>query len=109
VAPHPRSEGHGAQGPAPGVGSLEEPRAGSDRLAIGLWPNNPRALAGRLRRTQTFLRAVGIEIAFGREGRAGTRIITIHAAQKNPPRGQSREIVRTVSSVSTDGLRPGST
>jgi hypothetical protein len=35
------------------------------------WPRNPRALAGRLRRAQTFLRAIGIHIAFGREGRAG--------------------------------------
>jgi len=28
------------------------------------WPKNPRALAGRLRRCQTFLRTVGIDIAF---------------------------------------------
>jgi len=33
------------------------------------WPKNPRALAGRLRRCQTFLRTVGIDIAFSREGR----------------------------------------
>jgi len=37
------------------------------------WPKNPRALAGRLRRAQTFLRAIGIEIAFSRQGRAGNR------------------------------------
>jgi hypothetical protein len=36
---------------------------------------NPRALAGRLRRAQTFLRTLGIEITFSREGRAGTRMI----------------------------------
>ena len=53
------------------------------------WPKNPRALAGRLRRAQTFLRALGIEIAFAREGRAGTRIITIHAAAQSAPPGQS--------------------
>jgi hypothetical protein len=41
------------------------------------WPRNPRSLAGRLRRAQTFLRALGIDIAFTREGRAGNRIITI--------------------------------
>jgi hypothetical protein len=41
------------------------------------WPRNPRALAGRLRRCQTFLRTVGIEVAFGREGRVGSRIITM--------------------------------
>jgi hypothetical protein len=37
------------------------------------WPRNPGALAGRLRRAQTFLRMLGIEISFTREGRAGTR------------------------------------
>jgi hypothetical protein len=36
-----------------------------------------------LRRAQTFLRALGIEIAFGREGHAGNRIIRIHAAVAN--------------------------
>ena len=52
-------------------------RAGADRSSDGIsrygigWPKNPRALAGRLRRAQTFLRAAGIEVAFGREGRAG--------------------------------------
>jgi len=38
-------------------------------------PRNPRALSGRLRRSQTFLRTVGIEIAFSREGRTGSRMI----------------------------------
>src|SRR5215467_3769268 len=39
------------------------------------WPRTPRALAGRLRRAQTSLRALGIEIAFSREGRNGSRMI----------------------------------
>ena len=39
------------------------------------WPKNPRAVAGRLRRSQTFLRALGIQITFNREGRDGNRII----------------------------------
>jgi hypothetical protein len=43
------------------------------------WPKNPRALAGRLRRAQTFLRTLGIEIAFRREGRAGNRIIRMRS------------------------------
>jgi hypothetical protein len=47
-------------------------RAGAHRGSYGSngtnWPQNPRALAGRLRRAQTFLRALGIEVAFGREG-----------------------------------------
>jgi hypothetical protein len=41
------------------------------------WPDSPRALGGRLRRAATFLRKVGIDIKFGRQGRARTRIITI--------------------------------
>jgi hypothetical protein len=41
----------------------------------GAWTKNPRALAGRLRRAQTFLRSLGIEITFSREGRTGTRMI----------------------------------
>ncbi|HKB23337.1 MAG TPA: hypothetical protein VKC99_11215 [Methyloceanibacter sp.] len=45
------------------------------------WPDGPRALAGRLRRAATFLRKIGIEIGFGREGRARTRTINITAIQ----------------------------
>ena len=30
------------------------------------WPKTPRALAGHLRRSQTFLRTLGIDIAFAR-------------------------------------------
>jgi hypothetical protein len=41
------------------------------------WARNPRALAGRLRRAQTFLRSVGIEITFSREGRTGNRMIRV--------------------------------
>jgi hypothetical protein len=60
-------------------------RAGAGRGSDGIspdgrgWPKNPRALAGRLRRAQTFLRVLGIEITFSREGRVGNRIIRIHA------------------------------
>src|SRR5262249_50642277 len=56
-------------------------RVGADRsrndsiMGGSAWPKNPRALAGRLRRAQTFLRALGVEIAFSREGRGGSRII----------------------------------
>jgi hypothetical protein len=45
------------------------------------WPKSPRALAGRMRRAQTFLRTLGIEIAFSREGHAGTRMIRISATR----------------------------
>ena len=56
------------------------------------WPRNPRALAGHLRRAQTFLRALGIEITFHREGRAGSRVIRMCKSLENS--------VSTVSSVS---------
>jgi len=51
---------------------------------IAGWPRNPRALAGRLRRCQTFLRTVGIDIAFSREGRTGTRMIRMTSQTKSP-------------------------
>ena len=54
--------------------------AADERVAKSkTWPDSPRALAGRLRRAATFLRRVGIEIVFGREGRARTRTINITA------------------------------
>jgi hypothetical protein len=49
----------------------------SDLLQLGAnrsgWPKSPRALAGRLRRAQSFLRALGIEIVFGTQGRKSRR------------------------------------
>jgi hypothetical protein len=45
------------------------------------WPDGPRAVAGRLRRAATFLRKIGIEIVFRREGRARTRTINITTIQ----------------------------
>jgi hypothetical protein len=75
----------------------------SDLLQVGVnrsgWPKNPRALAGRLRRAQTFLRRLGIEIVFGREGRLGRRTIRITAVAED----QSRNSVSTVSRVSDNG------
>jgi hypothetical protein len=60
------------------------------------WPKSPRALAGRLRRAQSFLRILGVEIVFGREGRLGTRTITITAVGES----RSQNNVSTVSTVS---------
>ena len=48
------------------------------------WPDSPRALAGRLRRAATFLRKIGIEISFCREGRARTRTINIATTPSHP-------------------------
>src|SRR5262249_53627905 len=64
-------------------------RAGEGLASPGLpsgaaaWPKSPRELAGRLRRAQPFLRVLGIHIAFGREGRAGTRVIRIRTRPEN--------------------------
>ena len=57
------------------------------------WPTNPRALAARLRRCQTFLRTTGIEIAFSREGRAGSRTIRMTSLAKS----------RAAATASTEG------
>ena len=55
----------------------------------------------RLRRAQTFLRVLGIDITFSREGRAGSRIIRMRATLENT--------VCTVSSVRDPGPRVGIT
>src|SRR6516164_4054314 len=75
-------------------------RIGADRPG---WPKSPRALAGRLRRAQTFLRTLGIEIVFGREGRLGMRTIRITATGEN----RFHNIVSTVSRVSDNGEGAG--
>jgi len=48
------------------------------------WPDGPRALAGQLRRAATFLRKIGIEVGFRREGRARTRTRTIKITTIQP-------------------------
>jgi hypothetical protein len=53
--------------------------AREDTSLSSSWARNPRALAGRLRRAQTFLRMLDIEIAFAREGRSGARMIRMSA------------------------------
>jgi hypothetical protein len=73
-----------------GMGSGSVPLSGN-----ASWPKSPRELAARLRRAQTFLRAVGIEVHFGREGRTGTRVIRFRKALQNT--------VSTVSTVSIVG------
>ena len=77
--------------------SVERTRQTSDRIG---WPKNPRALASHLRRAQTFLRTLGIDITFSREGRSGSRVIRMRTSLENT--------VSTVSSVSESGPEPGS-
>lgn len=65
------------------LGALGE--VAGERIAKSkTWPDSPRALSGRLRRAATFLRKIGIEVSFEREGRARTRIIRITAACADP-------------------------
>jgi hypothetical protein len=62
------------------LGALAE--VAGERIAKSKsWPDSPRALAGRLRRAATFLRKIGVELAFEREGRARTRMIRISVTQ----------------------------
>lgn len=63
------------------LGALAE-LAGERVAKAKTWPDSPRALAGRLRRAATFLRKIGIDIGFEREGRARTRMIRITTAGK---------------------------
>jgi hypothetical protein len=44
------------------------------------WPASPRALAARLRRAATFLRAIGIDVGFRRSGRERSRVFTLTRA-----------------------------
>ena len=70
-------------------------RSAGERVAKSKsWPDSARALAGRLRRAATFLRKIGIEIGFEREGRARTRVIHITTTPQIPlrqkPKGRNR-------------------
>ena len=78
-------------------------RTGQTSDSIIGWPKNPRVLAGHLRRAQTFLRALGIDIAFSREGRAGTRVIRIRRSAET-----TVSTVRNVSSLYDISTEPGS-
>ena len=60
--------------------------AREDASATPPWAKNPRALAGRLRRAQTFLRMLDIDISFAREGRSGARRIRMSALGHSPSR-----------------------
>lgn len=64
------------------------------------WPDSPGALAGRLRRAATFLRKVGIEIGFEREGRGRTRIIRI-TTTKHPAPPESQGATPSASSLAS--------
>jgi hypothetical protein len=64
------------------------------------WPDNPKALGGRLRRAATFLRKLGIDISFRKEKRARTRMIHITMANK-PASPESRGAQPSASSAAS--------
>ena len=64
------------------LGALSE-EVGETVRRAKIWPATARALSGRIRRAATFLRKVGIDIAFEREGRARTRTIRIFCRLEN--------------------------
>jgi hypothetical protein len=65
------------------LGALAEV-AGERAAKAKTWPDSPRGLAGRLRRAATFLRKIGIEVVFKKEGRSRTRVIHITATPPSP-------------------------
>jgi hypothetical protein len=69
------------------VGSLlERLRAlcGEDRVKCAQLPKSPRALSGLLRRYAPELRAIGLEVSFGRHGRAGNPVIIRKRVRAEP-------------------------
>jgi hypothetical protein len=88
------------------LGALAE-MAGERIAKSKTWPDSPRALAGRLRRAATFLRKIGIEIGYGREGRARTRVIRISTTEPPPPEtGGARPSASSAPSVDRPKLIP---
>jgi hypothetical protein len=71
------------------LGALAEV-AGERVTKSKTWPDSARVLSGRLRRAATFLRTIGVEISFVREGRARTRtiVITTTLSQSAPETAQ---------------------
>ena len=76
------------------------------------WPDSPRALSGRLRRAATFLRKIGIEVAFKKEGKARTRIVHITAPHQKmqvhnrPHRPHSPRPAQNVANVIDFAAKP---
>lgn len=87
------------------LGALAE-LAGERVAKSKTWPDSPRALSGRLRRAATFLRKVGIDIGFEREGRGRTRMIHLTVAGRPAgPETQGSEPSAS-SAPSVDPMKP---
>ena len=77
------------------LGVLSE-QAGERVAKSKTWPDTARALSGRLRRAATFLRKIGIEVTFSKEGRAQTPHDQHHHQPKSPrARNRRDSTVRT--------------
>ena len=72
------------------------------------WPDSARALAGRLRRVAPFLRKIGIEVGFEREGRSRTRTINITTTPSfvTPENVGTQPSTRSAPSVSVPKSNP---
>jgi hypothetical protein len=77
--------------------------AGEAHRKARTWPDSPRALAGRLRRAAAFLRRIGIEIGFRREGRTRTRTIRISVVPENVGERPSASSVSSTTISKTNG------
>ncbi|WP_371055131.1 hypothetical protein [Rhodosalinus sp. K401] len=87
------------------LGAIAE--AAGERIAKSkTWPDSPRALSGRLRRAATFLRKVGIELSFEREGRARTRIIRITSTATQANQNDARTRPSATSAASASEHKP---
>jgi hypothetical protein len=86
-----------------GLAGIADERTGEPKIR----PTNARTLAGRLRRAATFLRKIGIEISFERQGHRRTRIIRItNPGQEDGalPSAPSASSAQDTSSISGNGL-----
>jgi len=86
------------------LGALAE-KAGERVAKAKTWPDNARALGGRLRRAAPLLRKIGIEIDFVREGRARRRTIVITAEAIDPASEKEGEFASASSAPSASASK----
>jgi len=78
-------------------------RGASQRAAASnTWPGNPRALSGHLRRAATFLRKVGIDVTFYRQGSERRRMIDISKTDVAQDKGGNFASVPSAASAVVD-------
>jgi hypothetical protein len=67
------------------------------------WPASAKALSGRLRRASTFLRKVGVEISFLREGHTRARTIQISVTPENSGKQPSAPSASSANALKPNG------